>query len=159
MPGYPCGCVSYPPPPCVCINCTSLANPLSVMISGMSGLRCNICYTGFSGTTFALVQLDPQCCCWSTGARGFYCSGVGYGAFTITMCVTNVGMSGNLGWELTFTMTLAGMTDTVTYIWDSGGSAPFDCTATRVVTPDTVSISPGGPICSDVDSLTITINP
>jgi hypothetical protein len=160
MPWYPCCCLTNPPPPppCSCDDCSTESNPLSIYIAGLGGVTCNVCTDYLSGGTYAIYRENPACCCWSV-TNTFWCSGLGYGYYLIRACVTTVGMSGNLGWEVTFTISVAGITDIVTFIWDSGDTVPFDCTATRTLVGDTIAVDPDGPICEGYDTMSFTINP
>lgn len=159
---YPWCCCGDPPP---CGNCTADSDNVSVTISGFSaGTNCTEDNCNSLEGTYVLSRGVVSACWWQMWYTRWcdttVCAAGGW--YTISLKAQTLPLSGNLGWVLTLRYEwpngscVSWVVDTATYVWDSGDTADFDCTATH-------SLSHSGAVlpfnsCTGWTALTIQVN-
>jgi hypothetical protein len=132
--GHHTRCCGYDPPPCA--SCSDDDAYVSVRPSGIGNAWCYCTY--YFNTTFICQRISTNACRWSQALDpGVFgpC-----GAHSIYNMFAEVATlpSGNLGWRarIAYRQPLGGggAVGWIEWTWDSGGTTPFDCTATRTLT-------------------------
>lgn len=164
---YPwCCCDLVDPPPCS--SCTADSETISVTIAGATDDACTYCDENVNGT-FVLRRLPYSTCGWAFVDYNMVCKYV-YPSFlkvtfSIGLVAGTLPPSSNKGWHMRISLTTnwtypSAYEDVATYRWNSGGTSAFDCTATRTLTNYTYVPDPSYvQLCSNMDALTVTVNP
>lgn len=123
MGWYPCCCDSSG-----CEYCSTTPASASVTLSGWAA---NTCTNLWMNITFTLPF--GGACNWLTAGTN-KCTTLGMVdiQWSINVAAMVLG-SGNYGLRATVSISKAGTVQTVIYEWDSGGTSPFDCSATRTL--------------------------
>jgi hypothetical protein len=160
MGWYPCCCGgSVTPDPCE--HCTDLYYLVDVTLDGFSNAICGSCAS--LDATYTLTQQPTEGCCW-TRTENLICSeGCNY-QIELTLCAVILTPGTNKGWDLTIRIRTLNcydpeIEDMARYRWNSGSTDDFDCTETHTLTLYLYTPDPSGPLCSGLNSLTVTVNP
>lgn len=166
MGWYPCGCCGGGGEGDPCDHCTTTSDTVQIEISGIGEDVCSAC-TDLNGT-YALAQDGIEYCVWTATQCFLYCPS-GYSMkVTFGLEARPLTPSANVGWRLTVTMQIYSNTtcsgspyaeSLVIYQWSSGGTADFDCTATRTATLFLETPDPTYGEPCDLSTWTVTINP
>lgn len=149
---FPC-CAQVDPPPCD--SCTADSDTVSVTFSGIDD---SICVCSWLNATFVLARTATNSCRWQT--TGTFSCGTG-GQYTITAEATTIpGITTRRGWRVTVSLAIpsGGIGNTVTYQWKNSSIDPFDCTATRSLTVNSVASLPDLCDTGSWSTSTCTIN-
>lgn len=119
---YPCCCGGW-----TCVYCSTEADTVSVTFTGWGDYgSCTNCNETFN-VTFVLSKSETVGCRWIVTGNWDCGGSISY---SVTADATQVSGS-NLGWKVTLSL---GPLQTNEYIWNSGSTSAFDCTATRTAT-------------------------
>lgn len=147
---YPCCGESQDLPPCT--YCTSDSDTVTLTFTGISdgGTLCTGCEV-LNGTAFVLNRMYTNACGWERNWSAWYwcdLSALLVGVIRLRAYAAQLGPGTNKGW-LVYVSNYGGTAyvDEVTYIWNSGSSSAFDCTATQTASYSTHVPGTSGASC------------
>jgi hypothetical protein len=151
-----CRCQTpFDPPPCGI--CTADSDALSITIAGLSNATCSGC--AFFNATFILPRTAGNACKWQKTGIGGNCNTLGQ-PYIMSVLAGTLSPSSNVGFHAGVQVSsYYSGTMNIEYTnrrWNSGSTADFDCTATRVTSAYTYLQDTG---CNGWSTATITINP
>lgn len=154
---FPCGCSGGGTPGAACINCSGVTRAsVSVTFSGAGNEDCDNCAAVIDGTV-VLPQTANACLYQAWTSQSLGCSNASPSSYWQLQAQV---MAGYWLVKIVATNSHGGMvwTNTVRYVWDSGGTDPIDCTLYRDLTLDYSASSGHGPACA-LDGLTASLTP
>lgn len=158
LSGWWCDCCAEPSVDCM--YCAEQDATISVTIGGFNDAGYCAC-SNLNGTyVLELVALPYDPCAYTTFTTPFECETWLCREYVsgIVRASVGVGLGGNYYWfaslSITYKCPLILVSD-ITWTWNSGATTPFDCTATRTLTRNSI---PSAPVCVGWESASCQIN-